>query len=512
FVVASPAWSPGEFGPGVAGHSFGGGAPAAEPPPTPRRRGRLLLAFLTVGALTAGTLLVTHHLKVAGAGKPQPGPTGALSTAWTAPKNRLTLGGVVQGGRLITVECDSSASPAADGRVREDPRSCALVGRKLTDGREEWRLDRQPIGASLTTVGPSVIAYGGQQALIVSAESGGILRTFARGELLGFAGNTAVMAERTDAGAARAVAVDVGDGHDLWQTPIAANPTDEDTRRSRLRTQAPDGLVDNPLPATSSDDQYVMLPDPQRTGRYQIRRISSGETVTPGRTDETLVGIADDNALFTGAGGAILSARKLGTTDPTPAWTYRLPAKAEVSSCSGLVCVQAADDRRGVLLAPADGRILVDNDSGRIYVSAAGEAVAVARCRFASADNVCPADSSALDVVSLRDGRVLTQAEAPSFVSILGRDQDTRIVFGTQHGEGTQVVEFEVTTSRRRDLGTAPIKPFDSVTLPRRSLDAGGNIRFAVPNLSCASGTTSLTCGGRWASTRLTTWNIAEQG
>ncbi|HEX3732247.1 MAG TPA: hypothetical protein VHU91_04910 [Mycobacteriales bacterium] len=510
-VVADPPWSPGEFVWGAAGHSFNGGAAPAEPPPR-RRRGRLVLALLIVGTLAAGTLLVTRHLNVTAGGRSQSGPTGALSTAWTAPRNRLTLDSVVQGGRLITVECDSSTPPGVTGRVREDSRSCALVGRKLTDGREEWHLDRQPIGASLTAVGPSVIAYGGQQALIVSAESGDILRTFARGELLGFAGNTAVMAERTDAGAARAVAVDVGDGHDLWQTPIAANLTDEDTRLSRIRTQAPDGLADNPLPATSSDGQYVMLPDPQRTGRYQIRRISSGETVTAGRTDETLVGIAGDNALFTGAGGGILSARKLGATDPTLAWTYRLPAKAEVSSCSGLVCVRAADDRRGVLLAPADGRILVDNDAGPIYVSAAGEAVAVARCRFASADNICPAGSSTLDVVSLGDGRVLMHAEAPSFVSILGADQGTRIIFGTAYGKGTQLVEFDTATSRRRDLGTAPIKPFDSVTLPTRSLDADGNIRFAVPNLSCVSGTTSLTCGSRWASMRLTTWNIAEQG
>ncbi|MGH3803718.1 MAG: hypothetical protein ACRDTD_27020, partial [Pseudonocardiaceae bacterium] len=222
-----------------------------------RRHGTVAVIVVAI-LLTAGALLGSRILPDGAKQDPGSQATGALSDAWRTSQARLTLDSLVVDGTLVTVECRTSdpAGESAGGaaepeagtivRTQEDPATCALIGRSVGDGRSLWRLDRQPIGVALAPAGSAVVAYGGRAALVVSAGSGAIVRTFPHGVLLGASQAVAVIAERADGGSSRAVAIRVDDGRELWQAPIAPSLLEQDAddiRRAAI--SIPSGFADN---------------------------------------------------------------------------------------------------------------------------------------------------------------------------------------------------------------------------------------------------------------------------
>ncbi len=514
-------------------------APQSYPPPyseliepgvsaVPARRGRfIMVAALILALLTAGTW---YYLADSPDSTPDAnsGPTGAFERAWQAPEPGLTLDMVAVNDTVVSVECQpasqraagtySAQGDAAVVRTRERPESCSLIGRELRGGEPRWTLDRQPIGVALASIGPAVIAYGGAQTLVVSATTGEITRTLAHGVLLGHTGTTAVFAENITDATSRVIALDVTDGRQLWQRPVAQSPAAENARAlSQASVSVPSGFDRMYYDGHESDDRYVMMPDATKAGEYRIHEIASGEPAQP-NPDGRIFGVAAGYALHvTGDGDErVLRGTALGAADATPSWSYELPPGGYVAACSGLVCVQDVNQHRSVVLDPAGGETIYRNDSGWSYAHRSGDLVAIVRCPAAREASVCPGGDADVEVISVSDRTSVWSGTKPAFVASQGGPGDGRFLVGVASADSVRVLTFSGDRRSPVTVGVVPLQALESVLLPiDESAVAdrpGSGKETAVPNLSCMATEATLSCGSRWTPTRAVTWNVTQRG
>ncbi|MGH3546244.1 MAG: hypothetical protein ACRDPW_10015 [Mycobacteriales bacterium] len=497
-----------------------------------RGRGRLLVIALMVVVLVAVGALYSLSNSPDPAMSKNAGRTGVFQQTWQASDSRLSLDMVAVNDTIVSVECQAvpegaeNLSPERNvehvtGRVvrtREKPETCSLIGRDLADGKPHWKLDRQPIGVALATIGPAVIAYGGEQALVVSAATGEITRTFSDGVLLGYTGATAVFTERLTDITSQAVAIDVTDGHQLWQTPIAQSPAAENARViSQASIAVPSGFDRMYYDGLGIGGRYVMVPDVATAGEYRIRDTATGKTVGPPSLVGSIFGVADGYALHVteAEGDRVLHGTALGSVGATPTWSYPLPAGGYVAACSGLVCIEDVNSHRSVVLDPTSGDLIYQNDSGWSYVRRSGELAVMVRCLAAQGTSVCPAQDAAVEVVNIGDRAEVWSGKRPAFVAPQGSGDSFLVGLAREDGDSVDVLRFDSDVADAGEpatVGTVPLRALESVTLEGSSATAahGSGKRTAVPNVSCVATESALSCGGRWTPMPVTTWAVAQ--
>ncbi len=505
-------------------------APPTSPPyvrlPAARRRGGRLIVVVAVvlALLVVGTMY--HLIGSKDSSRASASSSGAFEQVWQAPDSRLTLDIVAVNDTIVSVECQPasqnvaiSAQRSRQGqgpivRTREKPKSCSLIGRGQRDGESRWKLDRQSIGVALASTGPAVIAYGGDQALVVSAVTGEITRTFADGVLLGYAGTTAIFAERPTEAVSQVIAIDVTDGRKLWQVPIAQSPAVENARAvSQASIGVPSGFDRMYYDGMAGGNRYVMVPDATTAGEYKIRDIATGGLAQP-RLAGRIFGVASGYALHvTGAGDKrVLHGTRLGADDAAQPWNYELPPGGYVAACAGLVCVQDVSSHRSAVVDPVSGEPIYRNDSGWSYVRRGGDLAVIVRCSAAQDVRVCPGQDAGVEVVRIRDRARVWSGKRPAFVAPQGRDAGASLMVGVAEGNRVRVLAFSDDSSNPTTVGTVALKALESVERATGQ-PAVGNQResatlIAVPNVSCVATDSTLSCGSRWSPMRATTWNV----
>lgn len=490
-------------------------SPAFAPPVVPPNSGRRRLWWIGIGivvlALVTGVAFAAFGMDAA----KRDDDGDALHLAWRTPARQLVLDTIAIEKTLVSVECDAATTSdqqAKTFRTRENPDSCALVGRNIGSGQPRWQLDRQPIGVLLASVGPTVVAYGGPQALVVKAASGEVTRSLPDAVLLGHADTVAVFSERTGPGTVRAVAIDVVDGREIWSAPVAENLAAAHAQSVRnSATTLPSGFDRMFYDRVAHDDAYVLLPESKPAPTLRIREIRTGDVAAAPDEDNQIVGLASGVSLSIAEDDSRkLRGEKLGDSSSGGGWEYDLAAGEEVKACSGLVCVRNDAKNTTVVLDPAKGTVVSRNDSGRLYVRHTGGVAAIMRCANDKPESMCSAQASSVEVVVVSTAKTVWRGRVPAFAAVAaasdGAKNTTRLLVGAveSNEERVEITAF-TTDGKATTLGSIDMRAWSSVPLLTAQ---NGPQPTMVPDLSCTAVDRTVACGKRWTASRTAAWQF----
>ena len=427
---------------------------------------------------------------------------GTLTKRWSSQEKVFVLDQVVISQIVVSIECQM---PQTEGTP---PGGCELVGRDIGSGERRWSVNDGPVGSTLAVVGNRVVGFGGERAIIVNPVDGTLIKTLAKGVLLGFSDNAAVFSEEPIPGqqsGARVVSVAVVDGGEFWQdvTPEGVSAWYSELR-SQLATQVPVGFDFGTYNAAGSSSGYVAVPD-IADSNYAIRRIDDGKIVLTSTPEAQVRGLVGDKALRVSTSG---SRRRLEALDSggtgSASWRATVTSRDTVAPCSGLVCV-ASKDGSTAILGSDDGKPIV-RSAHRMAVRAAGNDVAIVRCgSSASKGDPCPLSNATLAVFSNDRGKTVWTGRVPSFATVSGAEDRQTLLVGSTTLKGTstkstKAVVFPDGQSAPVDLGSIS---GPGLTEPPTGAGSSGQL---VSRQQCTVSGDDLLCGDRSQPSKIVNW------
>lgn len=459
-----------------------------------------VLAFFVVG-------IVVLSLLNSGGGKHDVAKApsiekGTLAKRWSSQEKVFVLDQVVISQVVVSIECQTpqTESTPAGG--------CELVGRDIGSGERRWSVNDGPVGTTLAAVGNRVVGFGGDRAVIVNPADGTLIKTLAKGVLLGFSDTAAVFSEEPIPGqqsGARVVSVAVVDGGEFWQdvTPEGVSAWYSEHRSQQL-AQVPVGFDLGTYNSAASSSSYVAIPD-IADNNYAIRRIDDGKVVLSSTPDAQVRGLVGDKALRVSASGGRHRLEALGSGGTGSAsWRVTVTSGDAVAPCSGLVCV-AGKDGATHILNPENGDPLTKS-AHRMAVRSAGNDVAIVRCGSSAGEgNPCSLSKATLTVFSTDRGKTVWTGRVPSFATVSGsQDRQTLLVGSTtlqgKSTKSTKAVVFPSGQSAPVDLGT--IKGPGLAAQPAGT----GSSRQLASSQQCTVSGDDLLCGDRFEPVKITNW------
>lgn len=159
------------------------------------------------------------------------------------------------------------------------------------------------------------------------------------------------------------------------------------------------------------------------------------------------------------------------------------------------------------ILAPADVRVIAENDKGLLFGARIGDRVLTLRCAGkATIFNVCPIDTATWQMLSFDNNEKLWESSGSPVFTVTPEQNESQLLIGEATGASTRVDSFSVDPAGKNVYHS--MRANGLIGLP----DEMAKVAHArhIPAFACLTGGDVLMCYSSNQSARLTAWRLQQ--